>query len=399
MTVLVATAAGCLLVWIGLRWFRGDFWRTNRLVFGGGGVPDGRWPDVVAVVPARDEAETVGTTVGALLAQDYPGNLRVVVVDDRSSDGTGAVARQAAQSSSRFRLVRGRPRPAGWTGKLWALHQGVAAAASESPDATWLWFTDADITHAPDSLRRLVGKGETEGLALVSLMVRLRCRGPWERLLIPPFIFFFQKLFPFDWVNDGTRRTAAAAGGCVLVRREVLTRAGGIAAIRDRLIDDCALAALVKPHGNIWLGHARDSVSLREYPRLEDVWRMVARSAYIYLDCATWRLVATVLGMVLLYQAPWATAIAGAVLGVPAAAALGLLAVAVQLSCYRPTLRAYGCSSLWAPTLPLAAFLYTAMTVDSARRHWLGHGGEWKGRTFEPARSGTRAAPAGGEID
>jgi hopene-associated glycosyltransferase HpnB len=384
--VLTWIAAAALLAWLFLMFARGGFWRTRAAAVPSAPEP-GVWPRVVVVVPARNEATGIGGSLRSLRAQDYPGILTVIVVDDRSSDGTAGAARDAAGGMARFTLISGRPRQPGWTGKLWALQQGLLHAEVHEPAAEWLWLTDANIVHAPDVLRRLIAKGESSGLALVSLMVRLSCEGRVARLLIPPFVFFFQKLFPFAWVNDPQHRLAAAAGGCLLVRCDALRRAGGLSAIRSHLIDDCALAAAVKPHGPIWLGLALTSYSLRQYPRLGDVWAMVVRTAYSALGFSPLRLGLCVVGMLLSYQAPWIVTAEAVYSGAPLAGALGVAAMLLMLRCYVPTVSSFGLPAVWGLTLPLAALAYTLMTVDSARRHWLGHGGAWKGRFFPPHRA------------
>jgi hopene-associated glycosyltransferase HpnB len=375
-----------LLVWIYLRYGRGRFWSVTSdhdLNHVETGEP---WPAVAAVIPARDEEPTIGETVASLLAQDYPGAFHVIVVDDNSTDDTAGRAREAGRARPWLTVHAGAPRPAGWTGKTWAMHQGVEMAREVLPQASWVWLTDADIVHGPDTLRRLVAAGEQRGCALVSLMVKLSCRSFWERLLIPPYIFFFQKMFPFTWVNDPGHRMAAAAGGCVLVRRDVLARAGGIEAIRDRIIDDCALAAAVKPHGAIWLGLSGRSYSLRPYRKLTDLWDLVVRTAYAGLDYSRLRLALALVGMLIAYPGPW-IALALAVNGEAwDTAAVALCAVTLQALCYRPVTAFYGLSPGWVPGLPFAATLYAAMTLDSAIRHASGRGGRWKGRTFDPRR-------------
>jgi len=273
-----AVAALTVLGWLYLLLLHGGYWRARERLAADLPAP-ARWPSVVALVPARDEAETIGETLRSLLGQAYPGSFRVVLIDDGSRDGTAAIAHALASGADADRLsvVAGRPLPAGWTGKLWALQQGLDAVAASPPATDWLLFTDADIRHGPGQLDRLVRQAEARGCDLVSLMVRLRCENRWERLLIPAFVYFFQKLYPFAWIADPRRRTAGAAGGCVLVRRSRLDGLGGLAAIRNRLIDDCALARAVKESGGrIWLGLAEDSVSLRAYPDLDAVWQMVA---------------------------------------------------------------------------------------------------------------------------
>lgn len=383
---MTGAALLALAVWAGILFCRGRFWFADQHLSPAAKTPPkGGWPDIAAVIPARDEADSIARTVASLFAQDYPGRLDVVVVDDNSTDGTGALARGAADAAGgggRFHLVNGQPLAEGWSGKLWAVHQGLDAARTAAPEARYVLLTDADISHDPANLRRLVEKAEMENRDLVSLMVRLNCETPWERLLIPAFVFFFQKLFPFPWVNDPVKRTAAAAGGCMLVRRAALDAAGGIAAIKDRLIDDCALAALLKARGSIWLGLSRETVSLRRYDGLGELWRMVARTAYEQLGHSPLMLLGTVAGMVLLYLVPPVAALWGLVAGdwpMLAAGAGGWLAMAVA---YFPTLRLYGRPPWAALGLPAAGLLYTLMTADSARRHGQGRGGGWKGRTY-----------------
>src|SRR5579862_2082238 len=304
MIAALAIGGAGLAVWIYLLLFRGGFWlmreRDDRAL-----PPEpATWPAVIAVVPARNEADVIVRSVGSLLGQDYPGTFRLVLVDDNSEDGTDRVAAEAAAAigaADRLTLIAGQPLARGWTGKLWAVSQGVEAASASGP--AYLWITDADIAHEPQTLRRLVARAEAGQLALVSLMARLQT-GTWaERLLIPAFVFFFDMLFPFGWVNDPRRKLAAAAGGCMLVRREALEAAGGIASIRGEIIDDCALGARLKAQGPIWLGLTRTSVSLRPYVSLGDIARMVSRSAYAQLGYSPWLLAGTVLGMALVYLA------------------------------------------------------------------------------------------------
>jgi len=342
----------------------------------------------VAVVPARNEAAHVAEAVASLLAQDYPGDFRVVLVDDASDDGTEEAARRGAAGSDRLTVVPGRPLERGWTGKMWAVSQGLAAAERIAPDADYVLLTDADIAHDPRNLRRLVAKAEADGLDMASLMVRLRCRTVWERLLIPAFVFFFQKLYPFPRVNDPRRRTAAAAGGCMLVRRSALRRIGGVAAIRDAVIDDCALAAAIKAGGRVWLGLAdrHGPRSLRGYHDLPGIWHMVARTAYVQLRHSPWLLGGTLVGMAVLYLAPPAAAFAGAHGRDAVAVVLGAAGWAAMWACYRPTVADYGQPVLAALALPVAAALYLGMTFDSARRTRAGRGAAWKGRTYPAAR-------------
>ena len=383
-TPLLVIALLSLLVWVYLLAFHGGFWRSAERLERLPAACE-TWPAVTAVVPARNEAEVIGESLASLLAQDYPGPLSVLVVDDHSEDATAELACAAAAGSKdpqRFRLVQAAALPPGWTGKLWALHQGVQQAGAQSG---FFWFSDADISQPPDALRRLVAKAESEGRDLVSLMVALRCESFWERLLIPPFIYFFQKLYPFAWVKDPARATAAAAGGCVLLRHEALERIGGIAAIRDALIDDCALAGAVKASRpaasrGIWLGLGTEARSIRPYSGLGVIWDMVARSAYNQLRHQPLRLAGTLAGMVLTYLVPPLLVLASPWHQQALPAALGALAWLLMSLSLLPTLRLYDQSPWLAPLLPLAAALYSAMTFDSAWRHWRGRGGQWKGR-------------------
>jgi hopene-associated glycosyltransferase HpnB len=371
-----------LAIWLYLLVGRGGFWlAAERDDTGTGGrwAVAGTWPAVTAVIPARDEADCVGHTVASLLQQDYPGDFKVILVDDHSRDGTAQVAQgvaAAAGAATRLTVVPGRPLPAGWTGKLWAQQQGVehAGAAPQPPD--YLLLTDADIVYAPDVVRDLVRRAEAGSLVLTSLMVKLRCQSFAERLFIPAFIFFFQMLYPFAWANEPRRATAAAAGGCMLVRRDVLERAGGMAAIRDALIDDCALAKTMKAFGPIWIGLTERVHSIRPYPEIADIRRMVARTAYAQLHYSPLLLAGTVFGLALTYLAPVALALFAHGL----AQTLGILAWLAMAVAFAPVLHFYRLSLVWAPALPAIAAMYMAFTIDSAYQHARGRGGMWKGR-------------------
>jgi len=365
--------------WMGLIGFRGGFWRADQVL--PATPPElAAWPKVVAVIPARNEAATIGVTVGSLLAQDYPGDFAVIVVDDMSDDGTA----EAAGRDARLTKIRSQALPAGWTGKLWAVKQGLDAADARHTDAAYVLFTDADIEHDTSNLRRLVGKAERDGHDLVSLMARLRCEGYWERLLIPAFVFFFQMLYPFPWVNDRRRRPAAAAGGCMLARRSALRAIGGVDAIRDRLIDDCALARRFKQQGAVWLGLAAGVKSLRRYDTLGDVWNMVARTAFEQLGNSSLALVGTLAALAVVYLAPPLAAV-GVMGGWPGVAAGLAVWWGMMPLAFAPTLRLYGLPPAWGLTLPLAAALYMLMTISSAVRYWRGRGGAWKGRHYGAA--------------
>ncbi len=374
-------ASMVLLIWLYLLAGRGGFWlAAQRDDDGAGGAAaDGAWPAVAAVIPARDEAGCVGETVASLLRQAYAGPFTVIVVDDQSRDGTAQVARDAAAAlgvADRLTVVSGRALPAGWTGKLWAQQQGVELAENLPRPPDYLLFTDADIVYEAGVLTDLVARAQGHGLVLTSLMVKLRCQSFAERLFVPAFIFFFQMLYPFAWANDPQRATAAAAGGCMLVRRDVLGAAGGMAAIRTALIDDCALAKNLKNHGPIWLGLTERVHSIRPYPGIGDIRRMVARSAYAQLRYSPLLLAGTVLGLALTYLAPVALTLFADGL----AQYFGLVTWIMMAYALRPTLRLYRMSWLWGLALPAIAAIYMAFTLDSAYQHARGRGGMWKGR-------------------
>lgn len=377
--IVIAVAGTSLLAWLYLALLHGGYWRCDqRLPFAEDLQDD--WPSVAAVVPARNEADVIERSLASLLDQDYPGPFSVVLVDDSSDDGTARRAAGLAADhprGSRLEVVAAGDLPPGWIGKMWAAHSGVEAA---SPAARYLLLTDADVAHDPANLRRLVLQAEAGSLDLVSLMVRLHCRRGWERLLIPAFVYFFQQLYPFPRVNDPKARTAGAAGGCMLVRRSALERAGGIAAIRGEVIDDCALGRRLKRHGPIWLGLTECDHSVRPYDGPGDIWKMVARTAYTQLHHSPWLLVSTVAGLALVYLAPPLLVLGFPVHGSVAAGGLGAAAWTLMAGTFLPTLRLYRRSPVLAPALPLAGLLYLGMTLDSAWRHWRGGGVAWKGR-------------------
>lgn len=390
MSWLPILSAVSLALWLYLLLGRDGFWRARPRIEDETPSPPPSWPPVVAIVPARNEAAHVGAALRSLLAQNYPGEFAIVLVDDSSTDETGEMARSLTSGGShRLDVIEAAALPSGWSGKLWAVAHGLQHAAHVLPEARYALMTDADIAHAPESLARLVAKAEAERLDLVSLMVNLRCASFWERFLIPPFVFFFQKLYPFAAVNDPSRRLAAAAGGCMLVRRQALRGAGGIEAIRDRLIDDVALAQAIKSRpggGRIWLGLSTTTVSLRVYDQLGAVWNMVARSADTQLRHSVPLLVATVMGMVLIYLVPPIAVAIGAALADGPSFGLGVMGTALMAACYMPMTRMYGLHACWSLTLPAAAVLYIAMTVDSAIRYRRGVGGQWKGRGLQPRK-------------
>jgi len=372
VTIIASIA---LAVWLYLLLGRGAFWRcSERDDWAAAELP--AWPPVAAVVPARNEADCIGESIASLLAQDYHGSWTVILVDDDSSDGTVEIAQRAVQSPERLKVVRSRGLPPGWTGKLWAIKQGIDVAAALPQPPAYVLLTDADIVHVPDSVSRLVAHAERNALVLTSLMVKLHCESFAERLAIPAFVFFFQMLYPFVWVNRRQSSVAAAAGGCMLVRADILRKAGGIEAIRAALIDDCALAKALKAHGPIWLGLTERVRSIRRYPAVTDIRRMVVRSAYAQLSYSPLVLTGTVAAMALTYLAPPLLAIFGSgIARLIAAAAWGLMFFAFQ-----PTLRFYRLSPLWGLALPAIALEYILFTLDSARQYVRGKGGSWKGR-------------------
>ena len=386
-----ALALLVLAIWLYLAVGRGGFWRGREndramhaeLAARTSSRESIEWPRVVAVVPARDEAELVGITVESLLTQRYAGALSVIVVDDHSADGTAAVARAAAEranAGARLTVLAAPPLPAGWTGKLWALAQGIERCDASPEPPAYLLLTDADIRYTPDAVAALVSSSVARRRVLSSLMVALRCHSVAERALIPAFVFFFQMLYPFAWVNQPQRRTAAAAGGCVLLERRALAAAGGIAAIRDALIDDCALAGKLKPQGAIHLALGEKVESLRAYGRYADIRRMVVRSAYAQLRFSPLRLLFVIVAMLLVFVAPVAFTIGGQ--GWTRVA--GIAAWVLMGSLFMPMLRRYRVPRWTGFALPGIACIYLAFTVESAWQHLRGRGGLWKGRVNGP---------------
>jgi hopene-associated glycosyltransferase HpnB len=381
---MLAVALITLAIWVYLLAARGGFWRCSERDEWAG-VASSPLPRVAAVVPARNEAATIGESIGSLLRQDYRGAWTVIVVDDDSSDATAEIVRGAAHASERLRLITSPGPPSGWTGKLWTIKQGIDAAMALPRPPDYLLLTDADIVHPPDSVSRLVGHAERNGLVLTSLMVKLRCETFAERVSIPAFIFFFRMLYPFTWVNQPRSAVAAAAGGCMLIRADALRSAGGIEAVRGALIDDCALANVLKKIGPIWLALTDRVRSIRFYPQFADIRGMVVRSAYAQLRYSSLLLLATVTAMVLTFCAAPLLTIFGS--GLPRLVALAiwlLMAIAFQ-----PTLRFYRLSPLWGIALPAIALLYVLFTVESAYQYARGRGGRWKGRV-QAHVSGTR---------
>ncbi len=408
MTMIFAFVALVSLgIWVYLLLLRGLFWRADRELEENEAELE-NWPSVVVLVPARDEAEVIVSSLDNLLSQDYPGDCHIILIDDHSQDGTARLAAARAKETGNHEhltVVRAGDLPAGWSGKVWALAQGLKAAEQVAPGAAYIWLTDADISHWHSNLRQLVLKAETDKLDMVSLMAMLSCESKWERLLIPSFVFFFQMLYPFRWVSNPKRETAAAAGGCILVNAEALAAAGGFRAIKGEVIDDCALAKRLKKVAlergrRIWLGIGTECESLRPYETLEPIWDMVARTAYTQLGCSPRNLKYAMLGMFLTFLVPPLALIGGLIGGF----FLDLDNIGSGLAVYLSGMASYGLMALAAwPTnehyeepfwkgflLPLAALVYMAMTISSARRHKSGRGTEWKGRI----QAAAPAAPA-----
>jgi hopene-associated glycosyltransferase HpnB len=378
-TILLIIAAISIVIWIILILYRGGFWRADQYISPVQALSE-NLPEIVAVIPARNEEMTIGPAIASLLEQDYKGKFSIIVVNDNSDDDTVSAAKVTSHRQDNFTIIDGQELPDGWTGKMWAVAQGIEFAKSNNPNATYVLLTDADISHHSENLSELASQALKDDLVLVSLMVKLRCTSAWERLLIPAFVFFFQKLYPFRWVNDPGNRTAAAAGGCMLVNRLALKKAGGIEAIRDEIIDDCSLAKLLKKSGPIWLGLTRSTTSLRGYNDLTDVWHMVCRTAFVQLNYSTLNLLGTVIGMLFIYAIPIASVLIGFSSNNIELLLLGLAGWVMMAIAYTPTLRLYNRPIWEACLLPLAALLYSAMTIDSARKYWVGNAPTWKGR-------------------
>ena len=401
---LVVVGSISLAIWLYLAVARGMFWRLREFDDDTARhASPSSWPPVAAVIPARNEAATIAQVLASLLKQDYAGEFSVVLVDDHSEDATAQIARQAAHelnAESRVHICTAPTLPSGWTGKLWALNSGTAIfgcapTTSISPGQpntgrttsnnltqistpTYYWFTDADIVHAPDTLRRLVARAESDRLDLASLMVQLQAKTLPERTLIPAFLFFFLKLYPPRWIADPKARAAGAAGGCILLRSAALQRIGGFTAIRNEVIDDCALARAVKrADGKIWMGLTRASVSLRAYATFREIRDLIARTAFTQLHYSPLLLLGTLLAMILTYLAPIALVFAHE----PVPQILGACVWLLMSLLYLPTIRFYRLPPAWAATLPLTALFYVYATCLSAARYYLGRGAQWKGRS------------------
>ncbi|MFM6191055.1 MAG: glycosyltransferase [Planktothrix sp.] len=401
-----------LIIWIILLLFRGNFWKADQKL-PQVQQPLCNYPNVTVIVPARNEAALIETSLRSLLNQNYPGSYSIILVDDQSQDKTADIAQETAKTLNKIdslKIITSQPLPAGWTGKLWAMEQGVKSTQQLINPPDYILFTDADIEHYSQNLKQLVEKAETEKLELVSLMVLLRCQSFWEKLLIPAFVFFFQKLYPFSWVNHPQSQLAAAAGGCILIRRNALTRIGGLQILKQALIDDCSLAQAVKLtpqeeeerkpitpgfsikcfifpftskfYTPIWLGLTETTHSLRPYPNLASIWDMVARTAFSQLNFSIILLGLTLMGMILIYLMFPLSLIWGILHQNVFIMILAILTGLLMQISYYPTLKLYHLSPIWGLTLPLIGCLYLLMTLDSALQYWQGKGGNWKGRTY-----------------
>jgi len=372
--LLELLAAATLGIWLYLVFFRGGFWREFERRSAQPLEPPPVAPRIVAVVPARDEADVVGRAIASLAAQRAPGYFHIVLVDDHSSDGTAEIAAGAAPGDL-LTVAAAAPLPAGWKGKLWAVAEGVRYAAALRPD--YILLTDADIVHASDTTANLAARAQSDGYDLVSYMATLACDTPAERALVPAFVFFFFLLYPPAWIRNARRATAGAAGGCMLIRFETLERIGGIAAIRGELIDDCALARAVKrAGGRVWLGLGETTHSIRPYRTFGEVGSMISRSAFTQLHHSSLMLAGTIAGLLLTYVGPPVLTL----FAPQPAAGMAATAWLLMSICYLPALRFYRRAWFAAPLLPLVALFYAGATLHSAFSYWRGAGGRWKGR-------------------
>lgn len=377
--LVCATVASVLavIIWIVLLFARGQFWNVQRVIVSG--QTPSMAPRIAAIIPARDESDVIGEAVTSVLSQ----GIHVFLVDDDSSDGTADVARRAAEAASRssdLTIIESAPLPPGWAGKLWAVYQGVRHASQFAPE--FLLMSDADITHDRRSIASLTDIAIRGDYDLVSFMVKLHCRSLAEKLLIPAFVFFFFELYPPSWISNPKYSTAGAAGGCILIRPEALASAGGIEAIRNEIIDDCALARAVKRSGGkVWLGLTNDAHSIRPYTSFSQIGRMISRTAFNQLHHSTLLLAGALAGLTITYLMPILLLFSGNVLLL----GLGAAVYAAMTFSYFPMIRFYRLNPAWALTLPLAAIFYGGATAHSALAYWLGRGGKWKGRVQDIA--------------
>lgn len=383
LTALMILNGLACLIWLYLLFFNGWFWLAGEKLENKIAARD-EWPEIIAVIPARNEADTIGAVLKSHLETDYPGRFSVIVIDDQSEDETGSIIR--AFDAENVHIIEGKPLPEGWSGKLWAVHNGLMAVDKIAPDAGYVLLSDADIMHEPHTLRRLLQKAVSEKRALVSVMAHLDARGLWGSLLMPAFIFFFQKLYPFPLTNSIRKNTAGAAGGCMLVERQALHDIGGVAYIRGDLIDDCAFAAAIKgktgKRRSIWLGFDRGVISLRDNRKFASIWNMVTRTAYTQLGYSPLVLLGVTLGMILTYLIAPISFLTFPFHGSMVVLALASASWLASIIAYAPTLIRYHKSLFLAILLPFTVVIYLVMTIASAIKHWYGSGGSWKGRTY-----------------
>jgi len=381
MIVLTILSSISLAIWLYLSLLHGNFWNPPSMKTKKKKKKISQYPEITILIPARNEEKYVKDSLMSLLSQDYRGQYRVVVVDDSSSDTTLEIVKRIAKKNNKIHIVQGKILKKGWAGKVWAQYQGINFIKKNFPKSKYILFTDADIAHSSSNLRDLIIKAESDNIDLVSLVVLLKAKNFWEKILIPAFVFFFQKLYPFKWVNSPRRKIAAAAGGCMLVNYSTLKKSGGIERIKNQIIDDCALARILKKNGRIWLGITKETKSLRGYERVSEIWSMVARSAYDQLNYSIFLLMICIFGMFCAYMVPIISLSVGFSEGNDYLFFTGLTTWLIMSCTYIPTLRNFNEKFFMATFLPIASIFYTLTTIDSARMHLWGSGGSWKGRS------------------
>lgn len=379
---LLATASA--ISWLVLFFFRGQFWRANQRLTNGTNSSI-KLPEIVIIIPARNEEILLGECIRSLVEQTYAGVISIIIIDDESDDSTPKIVQSWCDKNKNIRLINGTTPPHGWTGKIWAMAQGVKSAKKRHPNAEYYLFTDSDILHHPDNVSELIYKAINEKLALVSLIVKLRCKSIWEIFLIPAYIFFFQKLYPFSWVNDPKNITSAAAGGCMLVNCQELEKAGGLEAVRAATIDDCAMALIIKRTRPIWLGLTESTKSSRKYQFLHEITKMVCRTAFVQLKYSVINLLGTIIGMVIVYMVPLICIIIALMTKDILLLILGFFGWIIMFLAYIPTLKLYNRPFWEAGLLPISALLYTGMTLMSAYQYMFGKKPTWKGRSLKKA--------------
>jgi len=366
-------------MWLYLALFHGNFWNPPVIKIKKKKIS--LQPEITVVVPARNEERYISRALTSLVNQSYKGKYRVVAIDDSSTDETLRIMKEISKKDNKIHPIQGKNLKEGWAGKVWAQHQAMKLVEKKFSKSKYILFTDADILHSPNNLNNLVSKAESENLDLVSLMVLLRAKKIWEKILMPAFVFFFQKLYPFQWVNNPKKKIAAAAGGCMLVKYSKLKKSGGIKKIKGQIIDDCALAKVLKKNGKIWIGITKKIKSLRNYDKVSEIWSMVTRSAYDQLGYSVTLLIICIFGMLSAYIIPTISLYAGLSQENNYLLLTGLIAWLIMSYTYIPTLRNFSEKFFMATFLPIAGIFYTLATIDSARMHLWGSGGSWKGRS------------------